>query len=280
MRTYAATILSLVLTSAIAMPQASPKLALGPLVPSPDGPRFEAVSIRSVDMKQDTTGYGGRYAGTHMRLHNVTPEMLLWYATGFSNSTQIEGIPAWASGPKGAQKYDVEGAAEVNLDALTDAQKNNMLLDILMSRFHLVAHVELRDEPVWKLTLAKDGLKQVGTPEKRVQAPYCWAPGRPGFMKSYDCTFADLARNLGVVDDLQVVDVTGDPSRHAFTLNFDYSANTFIVNGYRIARQPATDAPYPGLYSALPEQLGLRLIKGKVQSPVVVIDRLEPPTAN
>ena len=99
-------------------------------------------------------------------------------------------------------------------------------------------------------------------------------------MKSYDCTLADLADELGVVDDLEVVDATGDANRHAFELNFDYSANVFLVNGYRIQQTPKTDAPYPGLYSALPEQLGLKLVKGTAQVPVVVIDHIEPPTEN
>ena len=138
----------------------------------------------------------------------------------------------------------------------------------------------MRDQPVWKLTIAKGGLKHVGPPEKQEFNNVCWSAGRPGHIKSHDCTLADLANELGVVDDLQVVDATGDPSRHAFELKFDYTANVFLVNGYRIEQPHKTDAPYPGLYSALPDQLGLKLVKGSAQVPVVVIDKIEPPTEN
>lgn len=256
------------------------KLALGPLLPSADGPQFVAVSIHAVDMKQDTTGYGGWGTGMHVRMHNETPEMLVWDATGISNPARIIGLPDWAKGPKGGQKYDLQGATDAKIDHLPDAQFRNMVLSILTSRFGLKAHMEMRDQAVWKLAIAKGGLKHVGPPEKREQKDFCWRAGRPGYMKSYDCTLADLADELGVVDDLEVVDATGDANRHAFELNFDYSANVFLVNGYRIQQTPKTDAPYPGLYSALPEQLGLKLVKGTAQVPVVVIDHIEPPTEN
>lgn len=256
------------------------KLALGPLLPSADGPQFVAVSIRAVDMKQDTTGYGGRWTGMHMIMHNQTPEMLLWDATGIGNPARIIGLPDWAKGPKGGQKYDLQGATDAGIDHLPDAQFRNLVLSILTSRFGLKAHVEMREQAVWKLTVAKGGLKQVGPAAKRELKDYCWRAGRPGYMKSYDCTFADLADELGVVDDLQVMDATGDSNRHSFELNFDYTANVFLVNGYRIEQPHKTDAQYPGLYSALPEQLGLKLVKGKAQMPVVVIDHIEPPTEN
>jgi uncharacterized protein (TIGR03435 family) len=216
----------------------------------------------------------------HVTMHNQTPEMLIWDATGIANPARIIGLPDWAKGPHGGQKYDLQGATDAGIDHLTDAQFKSLVLSILTSRFGLKAHVEMREVPVWKLTIAKGGLKQVGPPEKRELKEYCWRAGRPGYMKSYDCTLADLADQLGEVDDLQVIDATGDPNPHSFELNFDYSANLFLVNGYRIERSHTTDAPYPGLYTALPEQLGLKLVKGTAQMPVVVIDRIEPPSEN
>jgi uncharacterized protein (TIGR03435 family) len=216
----------------------------------------------------------------HMSLHNETPEMLLWNATGVSNPARIIGLPDWAKAAKGGQKYDLQGATDAKVDDLPDAQSRNMLLSILTSRFGLKAHVEMRDQPVWKLILAKGGPKHVDPPEKREFEKFCWSAGRPGYMKSHDCTLADLANKLGVVDDLEVIDATGDPNRHAFQLHFDYTANVFLSGGYRIEQPHAMDAPYPGLYSALPEQLGLKLVKGTARVPVVVIDHIGPPTEN
>ena len=256
------------------------KLALEPLLPSADGPQFVAVSIRAVDMKQDTSGYGEKWTGTHMHMHNQTPEMLVWDATGLSDPARIIGLPNRAKASEGGQKYDLEGATDAKLDDLPVAQYRNLVLSILTSRFGLKAHMEMRDETVWKLTVAKGGLKHVGTAAKRQFKDFCWAAGRPGYIKSYDCTFADLADDLGNVDDLQVIDATEDPNHYAFELNFDYTANVFRVNGYRIALPHQADAQYPGLYSALPEQLGLKLVKGKAHLPVVVIDHIEPPTEN
>ena len=252
----------------------------GPLLPSAGGPQFVALSIHAVDMKQDTTGYGERWAGMHMTMHNQTPEMLVWDATGISNPSRIIGLPDWAKGATGSQKYDLQGATDAGIDHLPDAHYKSLVLSILTSRFGLKAHLEMREVPVWKLVVAKGGLKEVGPPEKRELKEYCWRAGRPGSMKSYDCTFADLAQELGEVDDVQVVDATGDSNRHSFELKFDYTANVFLVNGYRIQRPHATDAPYAGLFSALPEELGLRLVKGTARLPVVVIDHIERPSEN
>ena len=199
---------------------------------------------------------------------------------GSFESSPDPGIARLGESPKGGQKYDLQGATETTVDALPDPQQRNMVLSILTSRFGLKAHVEMRDQPVWKLVIAKSGPKHIGPPEKEKFKNACWRSGRPGHMQSYDCTFADLAHELRAVDDLEVVDATGDPDRHAFELNFDYSANVFLVNGYRIEQPHKTDAPYPGLYSALPEQLGLKLVKGTARVPVVVIDHIEPPTEN
>lgn len=239
-----------------------------------------AVSIRAVDMKQDTSGYGQHWNGTHMQMHNQTPEMLVWDATGISNSARVIGLPNRAKASAGGQKYDLQGATDANLDDLPVAQYRNLVLSILTSRFGLKAHMEVRDEPVWKLTVAKGGVKHVGTPVKREFKDFCWGVGRPGYMKSYDCTFADLADYLKEVDDLEVVDATSDSKPHAFELSFDYTANVFTVNGYRIAQPHQADEQYPGLYSALPEQLGLKLVRGTAQLLVVVIDHIDPPSAN
>ncbi len=256
------------------------KLAFEPLLPSADGPQFVAVSIRPVDMKQDTSGYGEHWAGMHMEMHNQTPEMLVWDATGISNPARVIGLPNRAKASAGGQKYDLQSAADAKLDNLTVAQYRNLVLSILTSRFGLKAHMEMRDEPVWKLTVAKGGLKHVGTPVKREFKDFCWGVGRPGYMKSYDCTFANLADSLGEVDDFEVVDATANSNPHAFELKFDYTANVFTVHGYRNAQPPRADAQYPELYSALPEQLGLKLVKGIAQLLVVVIDHIDGPTEN
>ena len=149
----------------------------GPLLPTANGPQFVAVSIHAVDMNQDTSGYGGQWTGMHMSMHNETPEMLLWQATGISNPARIIGLPDWAKAAKGGQKYDLQGATDFKVDDLPHAQFKNMVLSILTSRFSLKAHVEMRDQPVWRLTMAKGGLKHVDPPEKQEFKNACWSAG-------------------------------------------------------------------------------------------------------
>ena len=84
----------------------------------------------------------------------------------------------------------------------------------------------------------------------------------------------------GTVMDKPVVDHTGLTDRYDFKLNWTPDQSQFAQMGAHIP--PASDDPNapPSLYTALQEQLGLKLESTKAMTDVIVIDHIEKPSAN
>ncbi len=91
---------------------------------------------------------------------------------------------------------------------------------------------------------------------------------------------ADLATELNVVDDRQVLDQTNLTEVYDFDLHFDNNATSFLVNGWTTPVLQEPNAEWPSLYVALPKQLGLKLKPTKALLPMLVIDHLDLPTDN
>ncbi len=85
----------------------------------------------------------------------------------------------------------------------------------------------------------------------------------------------------GTALDRPVVDHTGLTGRYDFTLNWTPDDSQFLQFGPR-PPQPETADPNapPGLYTAIQEQLGLKLQPAKLPADVMVIDHAEKPSAN
>jgi uncharacterized protein (TIGR03435 family) len=79
--------------------------------------------------------------------------------------------------------------------------------------------------------------------------------------------------------DRPVVDRTGLPGRYDFTLNWTPDESQFAGMGVRVP-PPPPDAQAPSLFTAMQEQLGLRLDSTRAQVEVFVIDRIERPSEN
>jgi uncharacterized protein (TIGR03435 family) len=97
-------------------------------------------------------------------------------------------------------------------------------------------------------------------------------------------TMADFATWMqsGVMDR-PVVDQTGLPDRYDFQLKWTPDDSQFSqFRGSGVTVPPPTDnaAAPPGLYTALTEQLGLKMGPGKVPDDVIVIDHVEKPSEN
>jgi len=85
------------------------------------------------------------------------------------------------------------------------------------------------------------------------------------------------------VMDRPVVDQTGLPDRYDFQLKWTPDDSQFSqFRGSGVTVPPPTDnaAAPPGLYTALTEQLGLKMGPGKVPDDVIVIDHVEKPSEN
>jgi len=83
----------------------------------------------------------------------------------------------------------------------------------------------------------------------------------------------------GYVMDRPVVDQTGIEGRYDFTL--DWTPDEFQFSTQGVKAPPAPDnAPHPDLYTAIQQQMGLKLEAVKAPADVMVVDRLEKPSEN
>lgn len=184
-----------------------------------------------------------------------------------------------------------------------------MVRAMLADRLKLATHVEQRQLPAYDLVLARsdrrlgpgikpseidcvakaaadraaaDAARAAGTPPPRPTIPDMQAPPpicgpmRLGGGMEGDTTMGNLAmmlRGLGGVDR-PVVDKTGLTGSYRIKLEFDLALGR---SGPPISPSPVD---LPSVFTALQDQLGLKLESSKAEREVLVIDRLERPTAN
>jgi uncharacterized protein (TIGR03435 family) len=181
-----------------------------------------------------------------------------------------------------------------------------MLRAMLADRVKLVARVEPREQPVYDLVLARsDGRLGPGITrsdvdcearlaEQRAAAEAALAAGTapprptpPDFTAPVSCsvrvrgdgmegetTIASIARLFRAAAGRVVVDKTGLAGTYRMTLNFDRMAS---LRGPDTA---ATPGAAPSIFTAVQEQLGMRLEPSKAMQDTLVIERMERPTAN
>jgi uncharacterized protein (TIGR03435 family) len=174
-----------------------------------------------------------------------------------------------------------------------------MLANLLADRFSLVIHREAREIERFDLVLARDDGKlgpelrpTSGECEAMVakQAPASTAPVRsdpnaapcgtlqaaPGLARASGVALGRLVQVLSQASDRTVNDLTGLAGLYDFTLKFNPEVNVDPVRDRDAA--PLFDTPQ--LFTALQEQLGLRLVSRRGTAQVVVVDRIETPTAD
>jgi len=142
------------------------------------------------------------------------------------------------------------------------AQLEERLQSLLEERFHLVCHREMRELPVYELVVAKGGLRM-----KEVPADPNFKLRMPkGRILANGGTTGMLASVLSNQLNRPVTDKTGLTARYAIDLQF--------------APEDVPADPHPSLFTALQEQLGLKLEGRKSPSEVLVIDHVEKPSEN
>jgi uncharacterized protein (TIGR03435 family) len=184
------------------------------------------------------------------------------------DKARIVGLPDWATG---SQLYAIEarvsGEDAAAFSKLPRDDRFRMLQPVLAERFHMKAHMESREMPAYALVVAKGGpkLKQP-SPDERSGSQFAAATGK---VKWANAPLTNLKFLLSQEVGRPVVDKTGLTGKYDFTLE------------YAPAARAATDETgKPSVFTALEEQLGLKLVSSKEPIDVLVIDSIEQPTAN
>jgi uncharacterized protein (TIGR03435 family) len=258
-----------------------------------DVPPFEVTSIRLV--KSDTAMKSIRLLENGIWFTGVSTQILIRRAFGVEDD-RIFGLPSWAK----SDRYDIQARiSEPDVpkwNALNQPQQNAALLPILTQRFNLKFHHEVRVIPIYVLDIDKGRSKlheaKVGnTYINGLKGPdgvlgragvYAMTNGR---VTGQGIPMEDL---IFLLSNLQlghaIVDKTGLAGRYDITLHWNSEGEPFVnarslgVDSRSDDRGPDTDAP--SLFTALREQLGLKLELKKLSMDVVVIDHIEVPSKN
>jgi uncharacterized protein (TIGR03435 family) len=188
---------------------------------------------------------------------------------------QITDGPSWTE----TEKYDIVGKPDTagfpNIQQL-----KRMVQKLLVERFSLAFHRERRELSVYAITVAKGGHKLAENKSNPNGLPGFTGGGVRG-MRVVNATMAEWASNMQATAlDKPVVDQTGlGSSRWDFFLRWTRDPSMAPPGAQQQPAVANPDAP-PDLFLAVQQQLGLKLEATKAPVDVLVIDRLEKPTAN
>jgi uncharacterized protein (TIGR03435 family) len=208
-----------------------------------------------------------------------------YVVTGSSVKGLIVGGPAWMA----SQAFDVQ----VKVDPPTvarwsklsqqavDEERRSVLRELLAERFQLKLHREPREMPALALTVVKGGSK-LQPPVEEANLPADVPKSRINFygrghMQGHFATLGNLSRSLAGEPEIAgrpVVDKTGLTGLYDFTLHWA----SFDPGPAAAPTDPGEQGP--SLFTALEEQLGLKLKSEKEQIEVIVVDSVEKPSEN
>lgn len=205
---------------------------------------------------------------THFRAENVSLVGLLHWAFQIPETRILE-VPRWAR----STYFNIEASSDASADARMahlrgdagQAQKELMVRAMLTDRFKLASHFETRELPVYELMVAK-GTPKLGEAKRDGTTVSHW---RDHLEVQGGDSLAVLAEELAKEVGRPVIDKTGVAGRYDLKLRWTPDGVT----------TSAPEAP-PSIFTALEEQLGLKLKSAKGPVQVLIIDHAEMPTEN
>ena len=249
---------------------------------------FAVATVKAMDEKNphppSVQIAGDRFEATGMTLKEL---IKIAYDLNYGADRQITGGPAWI----GSTRFDLEAKEDaslsVELQELSSEQRGDrlrqMLRGLLAERFKLQLHHESAELPIYELVMAKSGSKLMPS-VAQLPSSADDHPAKPrssirfagkGRLEGNDADATMLITVLSMQPEIGgrlVVDKTGLKGQYDFTLKWTPDIGA-------AAEQPASDAG-PSLFTALQEELGLRLQSTKAPVDVLVIDHVELPSEN
>jgi len=256
-------------------------------------PAFEVASVKF--SSPGTTGGrmqflpGGRFIASNVSLTYLLQQ--IYEVRDF----QIAGASKWMSiiADGVNSRYEIEAKAA---SSSTEVQMREMVKVLLADRFQLNVHKETRELPVYVLTAAKTGMKlAVSGDNARPRGSGAIALMDRGWIQGTNVTMRPLIQILSRSVDRPVVDRTNFTEAFDFKLQWtpDPGASverstspsdigcpsSFTAIQQRLGLKPEV-ASCPSIFTAVQEQLGLRLDPRREPIEVLVVDHVEPPSAN
>jgi len=231
-------------------------------------PVFDAASVK-LNRSGDSQSLRWHHDPGRLSAENVTLRDLVLYAYDVRNN-QISGGPAWFD----SDRWNVNATAAREI---SEGERRQMLQALLADRFELKIRREMKELPVYALVIAKSGSK--------LKANTDGAPGGMdvsinfrGFsqLTAQNEPMSTLATILFNPTGRKVIDRTGIEGNFDFTLEWAPDpAHTPSNDG-----APDADPQGASIFTAVQQQLGLKLESSKGPVEILVIERAERPAGN
>jgi uncharacterized protein (TIGR03435 family) len=250
------------------IPPPSPKI---PPMNANASPGIEVSTIKPT--KPDEQVFMLVFRGGHFQTKNISLSKLLAFSYGVQEK-QLVDLPAWAQ----TDKYDIDAKPDTE-GTPNKKQLQIMVQKLVADRFSFKFHDEKRELPVYVLTVAKSGQKMAKSEDQG---------GLPGFglggMGRLSVHNSSMDEFVGMMQetvmDRPVLNQTGLTERYDFNLNWTPDDSQFGGTPIRMPPPPDNANPPPNLYTAIQEQIGLKLESTRALADVMIIDHVEKPSEN
>ena len=269
-------------------------LAQSPQPAATAAPAFEVASIKPNHGDDSRVMFRGTPDG--FTATGVSAKLLIEFAYNVKDF-QVSGAPGWTE----SERYDIDAKMdEATIEALkkltpeqVPEQRRLMLQSLLADRFKLKVSHSSRELPIYALVVAKNGPKLTQSADTG-GGPGAGGPDGAkarmtmniggGDITASAMTMTNLADQLGRQLGRKVVDKTGLQGRYDFTLHWtpERPAPTpgGAADGGPASAAPPPDSSAPSLFTALQEQLGLKLESQKGPVETLIVDSVEKPSEN
>lgn len=264
-------------------------------------PQFEAVSIKAVTSSNPFGMQPIRVEGGRFVANETTVSALVYWSYRSSDGkaflgSQIVGYPSWATTDRFAVQAKVEGESR----SVPLEEMQAMLRRTLQDRFQLKVHRETRQEQIYLLTVARPGRIKLSADQSAPPpstGPRGFDPNKPparGTSLNYSTMVAGspLAAMVGTAvpittlvsmlqGQLQRLVVNKTPLDGLYDFSVKYTPADALSTAPAAAPEAlSTSQQMPSLFTALQEELGLKLESAKGPVEVLVIDHVERPEPN
>jgi uncharacterized protein (TIGR03435 family) len=248
--------------------------ALAQSQPPAARPSFEVASIKP-NNSSDHRAMFRMLPGGKMSVANISAQMLITMAFDLKPN-QLSGAPGWLE----SEKYDIEAKSD---GPASPDQMKLMVQSLLQDRFKLSSHRETKEMAIYALVASKNGSKLHPAAESG-EGKSQFRIGR-GQLNLQSATMAQLADALSRVVGRNVLDRTGITG--SFDIKLEWTPDQNEGGGPRGPEGPkegGDTAPVgdsgPSIFTAIQEQLGLKLDGQKGPVEMLVIDHVEKPSEN
>ena len=229
-------------------------------------PGWDVVSVKARDPNDTSNNQSLNFKGRQFVMVNRTVQGMLLFAYGLQR-VQIVGAPHWIE----TERWDVQGVPDVPGHPSLK-QMQSLTRKLLEERFGLKVHRETKELAVYAITVGKGGEKIAPSAGDPNGAPSENENSNGGVvtMRMTNMSMGEFAPDLGSFLDRPAVDQTGLTGRYDLQLKWTVDESKAPTDG---------SAP-PGLFTAIQQQIGLKLEPAKAPVDLLIVEAVQRPSAN